>query len=495
MPHTSFVKLLKNSLLSFLLLGVFIAFAPNAYAQHQKKRPNVLFFLVDDLGYTDVEPFGTTFYETPNIKGLAADAMRFTNAYAACPVCSPTRVSIMTGKYPARLHETDWFGAPQATAIVKNEKKRGEKMLLPAPYDENLPLTETTIAEAFKKAGYTTMIAGKWHLGSDEAHWPEHQGFDFNFGGYSAGHPASYFAPYHNPRLKDGPVGEYLPERLTKETLNFLDEHKDEPFFAYYALYSVHIPLQAKKEVIEKYEAKKKKLGITDQFGKEGNNDVRLNHGNTTYAAMVEAADDAMGAVITKLKQLKLYDNTIIVFFSDNGGVSISQKTPTSNMPLRGGKGWLYEGGIREPLIVKWPGVTKPNTICTEPVISTDFYPTLLQMAGLPLMPQQHLDGKSFVPLLKQQAMTRGPIFWHYPHYADQRSSPGSAVRDGDWKLIRWYETQTEELYNLKNDIGEQTNLLQNNPGVAAKLRKELDDWLTAQNALMPVKNPYYIKK
>jgi len=489
---------LKKGFKSIVILCCIAAVGnPNMVSAQQKvpQKPNVLFFLVDDLGWTDVEPFGTTFYETPNIKQLAASAMRFDNAYAACPVCSPTRASIMTGKYPARLQTTDYFGAREPDDITKNEKKRGEHKLLPAPYRNYLPLEETTIAEAFKKAGYTTMIAGKWHLGKSEEYWPEHQGFTYNFGGFSAGHPSSYFVPYKNPRLPDGPAGEFLPERLTNETLKFLDEHKNEPFFCYYAFYSVHIPLQAKKDMIAKYEAKKQKLGITDKFGMEGNNKVRLNHGNTTYAAMVDAVDESIGQIITKLKALNLYDNTIIVFFSDNGGLAISQNTPTSNYPLRGGKGWLYEGGIREPLIVKWPGVTKPNTLCHEPVISTDFYPSLLQMAGLPPMPQQYVDGKSFVPLLKQQPMQRGPLFWHYPHYADQRSSPGSAVRDGDWKLIRWYENQTEELYNIKNDIGEKANVIKQQPAIASRLRKELDEWLISQNAKMPTPNPYYNKQ
>ncbi|MBB5438129.1 arylsulfatase A-like enzyme [Pedobacter sp. AK017] len=460
-----------------------------------QKKPNIIFFLVDDLGWRDVEPFGTTFYETPNLKQLAKESMRFTNAYAACPVCSPTRASLMTGKYPARTQTTEYFGASQPEQIVKNPKLRTRNILLPAQYRDYLPLEETTIAEALKAGGYTTMIAGKWHLGDSEKYWPENQGFDYNFGGFAKGHPSSYFSPYNNPKLSDGPEGEYLPERLTKETLGFIDNNKNSPFFIYYSFYSVHTPLQAKKENIAKYELKKQKLGIKDEFGTEGKKTVRLNQGHTTYAAMVEEVDLTVGAVIAKLKSLNLYENTIIVFFSDNGGLAVSEGNPTANAPLRAGKGWLYEGGIREPMIIRWPGVTKANSICEEPVVSTDFYPTLLQMAGLPQIPKQHIDGKNLLPLLKQKPMQRRAIYWHYPHYGGQGGAPGSVIRDGDWKLIRFYETDTEELYNLKVDIGEKNNRIDKEPVVLKKLQTKLNKWLVEQKAILPKKNQYYKKE
>lgn len=467
----------------------------NCFSQQKSyKKPNIVFFLVDDLGWTDVQPFGTSFYETPNIKKLSAESMRFVDAYAACPVCSPTRASLMTGKYPSRLGTTDYFGAPQPEQIVKNVKQRAKHILIPPAYKDYLPLEETTIAEALKNGGYKTMLAGKWHLGATPNYWPENQGFDFNFGGNAMGHPFGYFSPYNNPRLPDGNVGEYLPERLTDETIKFIDQNKDNPFFVYFSFYSVHTPLQAQKQTIEKYDLKKSKSAIKDTFAMEGYTKTRLNQGNTTYAAMVEEVDHSIGRVIDQLKKLGLYDNTIIVFFSDNGGLSVGEGTPTSNLPLRAGKGWLYEGGIREPMIIRWPNVTKPNSVCETPVISTDFYPTLLEMVGLPLKPLQHMDGKSLVPLLKQKPLISRSLFWHYPHYGAQGGFPGSVVRDGDWKLIRLYETNTEELYNLKEDIGEKNNLINDKPLVAAKLHKDLDNWLKTQNALFPTVNTFYKK-
>lgn len=476
----------------FLLLNLFSFLQADAQA---KKKPNVVFFLVDDLGWTDVEPFGTTFYETPNIKQLAKESMRFTSAYAACPVCSPTRASIMTGKYPARLQTTDFFGGPQPQNILNKTTTKGANLpLLPAPYKENLPLEEVTVAEAFKSAGYKTFFAGKWHLGESEKFWPENQGFDINMGGFSAGHPASFFSPYKNARLKDGPVGEHLPDRLANETVKFIADNKGKPFFAYFSFYSVHTPLQGKKELISKYEEKKKRLGLGDDFAPEGKSKVRTTQSHTTYAAMVESMDDALGKVIKGLKDAGVYDNTIIVFFSDNGGLSTSEGHPTSNLPLRAGKGWLYEGGIREPLIVRWPGQTKNGSVCNQPVISTDFYPTLLNMVGLPLKPGQHKDGKSFTTLLKGGKWEQGPMFWHYPHYGNQGGGPGSSVRDGDWKLIHWYESDKYELFNIREDISEKSDVLKENPAVVAKLKTELSNWLKEQGALMPSPNPYYKK-
>lgn len=377
-----------------------------------KQKPNIVFFLVDDLGWKDTGPYGSIFYETPNIDRLAAESVRFTQAYAASPVCSPTRASLMTGKYPARLHATDWFGAEQPGYLLKEPRMGVQQKLLPAAYEENLPLKEVTLAESLKQGGYHTFIAGKWHLGLTEEFWPENQGFDVNKGGNSWGGPVSYFSPYKNPRLTDGPVGEHLPDRLANETNTFIEQHANGPFFVYHSFYSVHEPLQARKDLIEKYEQKRKKLSLTDEYKKEGSSNVRANQSHVINAAVIEAMDQALGKVVDKLKALKIYDNTVIVFFSDNGGVSIGQDLPTSNYPLRGGKGWLYEGGIREPLLVRWPGKTTGGNICTGQVISTDFYPTLLEIAGLPLQPQQHRDGKSFVPLLTGKAQDRGPLFW-----------------------------------------------------------------------------------
>lgn len=486
----------KFNLVIKLLSTVFaVGIACQSWGQGKTRRqPNILFFLVDDLGWTDVEPFGSKFYETPNITRLAKEGMKFTNAYAACPVCSPTRASIMSGKYPVSMQTTDWFGAPQPEEVAQKPQLNARFPLLPASYRPYLPLEEVTVAEALKRNGYRTFIAGKWHLGDEEKYWPEHQGFEINKGGYSMGHPNlnrdkgfnGYFSPYGNPRLEDGPEGEYLPMRLAEETNRFIEANKDHAFFAYFSFYSVHTPLQASKELIEKYRIKRERLGLDDVFASEGKQKVRVNQSNITYAAMVDAMDQAIGKVLDKLKELKLEENTIVVFFSDNGGLSTSEGMPTSNLPLRGGKGWMYEGGIREPMIVKWPGIIKAGSVCSEPVISNDFYPTFLHAAGLPLLPSQHTGGINILPLLKGKAMKSRALFWHYPHYGNQGGSPASAVRDGNWKLIHWYVDDRYELFNLESDISEKLNVINKYPHEAAKLKAELQQWLEKEKALYP---------
>ncbi len=453
-------------------------------------RPNILFILVDDLGWADVGCFGSKFYETPNIDKLASEGMKFTNAYAACPVCSPTRASIMTGKYPARLDTTDWFGAPQPDTAHKHWT--GNKPLLPAHYIEKMALEEVTIAEILNLAGYKTFFAGKWHLGP-EGFWPEDQGFDVNKGGWKSGGPyggGKYFSPYGNPRLKDGPEGEHLPDRLAQETINFIEANKNESFLAHLSFYSVHTPLMSRADMKRKYLKKKKAMKIDSPiWGKEGDRKVRLIQEHAVYAGMVEAMDAAVGKVLSKLKSLGLDQNTVIIFMSDNGGLSTAEGHPTSNLPLRAGKGWLYEGGIREPMIIKWPHITASASVCSEPVTSTDFYPTMLEIAGLPPNPDQHIDGVSLIPLLKGQKLNRGPIYWHYPHYGNQGSSPGSAIRDGDWKLIEWFEDGKLELYNLKNDIGENHNLVDKRPDLVACLYEQLKTWRIDVDAKMPTLN------
>jgi arylsulfatase A-like enzyme len=458
-----------------------------------RAKPNVLFILVDDLGWTDLGIYGSTFYETPHIDALAKEGMKFNNAYAACPVCSPTRASIMTGKYPSRIGTTDWFGAPQPEE-AKNSAVWKTKKLWPAAYNEYLPLEETTMAEAFKANGYATFMAGKWHLGEDKKYWPENQGFDINKGGFGAGHPKSYFSPYNNPRLEDGPAGEYLAERLTNETIAFIEQNKSQPFFAYFSLYDVHSPFQAKENVIKKYEDKKNRLGLKDEFEIVGGVKTRANQSFAVYAAMVEAMDNAVGTVLNKVKELGLEENTMVVFFSDNGGLATSEGSPTSNAPLRAGKGWLYEGGIREPLIIKYPAIIKKGTQTNVPVISTDFFPTLLQLSGLPLLPEQHVDGKSLVPLLQNKKIKRDALYWHYPHYGNQGGAPASAIRYGNWKLIEKFEDNTVELYDLAEDPGEKNNLIAKEPSIAKKLKTSLMEWRTNQRATMPMKNEQYNK-
>ena len=373
-----------------------------ARAAERCQRPNFVFFLADDLGWRDAGCYGSTFYQTPNIDRLARQGMRFTEAYAACPVCSPTRASIMTGKYPARLGTTNYFGAPQPDAVARHWTRN--KPLLPAPFLEHLSLEETTIAKALRQAGYATYFAGKWHLGG-KGYWPEDHDFDVNIGGCQAGAPASYFSPYGNPKLADGPKGEHLDDRMAAESVKFLEHVGKRPFLLYHAFYSVHIPLQAKRNLVAKYEAKRKHVRHDGPlFRPEGEHQARQIQEHPVYAAMIETMDHSLGRILDALDRLGLAENTIVFFMSDNGGLSTAEGAPTSNLPLRAGKGWLYEGGIREPMIVKWPGVVEPASVSDVPVISTDFYPTMLEMAGLPLRPRQHVDGASLVPLLRRTA-------------------------------------------------------------------------------------------
>lgn len=463
---------------------------------------NVVFIIADDLGYMDVGFNNTeTFYETPRLNALAKQSLRFTDAYAACPVCSPTRSSILTGQYPARTRNTDYFGAPNEFQELpadydpaKDGKfgNFGNRPLLPAPYLGRLADAHVTLAEHFKRRGYATMHAGKWHLGP-EGSFPEDHGFDVNVGGVERGGPYGgdkYFSPYGNPKLPDGPKGEHLPDRLAREVARFIGEHKDDPFFVYLPFYSVHTPLMGPPELVEKYKAKKRKEGLEAKFEAEPPRQNRTVQEHAIYAAMVESMDAAVGTVLDALEENGVADDTIVVFFSDNGGLSTSEGSPTSNLPYRAGKGWMYEGGIREPLLVSWPGVTKAGDTAV-PVISTDFYPTLVEATGGTLAPAQHRDGKSLVPLLKGfPGFERGPIFWHYPHWGNQGGIPSAAVRDGDWKLIEFYWKKGLELYNLADDPEEQRNLADANPEKVKELKAKLDAFRKDTDALMPTPNP-----
>ncbi len=461
---------------------------PAGFSAPAAERANIVFLLADDLGYMDIGAnHPNTFYETPNLDALARKGMRFTSGYAACPVCSPTRASIQTGRYPQRTGITDYIGAAQPAKWAR------PTTLLPAPYSERLALEETTLAEAFRAHGYATFFAGKWHLGGTN-YWPENQGYDFNLGGIDRGGPYGgnkYFSPYGNPRLPDGPPGEHLPDRLATETAKFIEANRDRPFLAFLSFYSVHTPLMAREDLQKKYEAKAKTLPpTTPAWGQERERKVRLVQDHAVYAGMVEALDQAVGKVLTALERANLSERTIVVFTSDNGGLSTSEGHPTSNLPLRAGKGWLYEGGIREPWIIHAPGVTRPGSRCDTPVTSTDFFPTLLELTGLPLQPAKHVDGRSLVPHLKGGQLDRGPLFWHYPHYGNQGGAPGGAVRDGDWKLIEWYEDGRLELYNLRNDLGEETNLASREPQRVTELHAKLKAWRHDVGAKMPTPNP-----
>jgi len=446
-------------------------------------RPNIVFILVDDLGWADTGVYGSTFYETPNVDALAESGMMFTDGYAAGSVCSPSRVSILSGKYPARLDTTDWFGGH------KKEK------LLPPTYNDYLPLEEVTIAEALAEHGYATFFAGKWHLGKED-YYPEHQGFEINIGGIDKGTPpGGYFSPYRNPRLKDGPEGECLPDRLGNECLQFMEANKDKPFFLYLSFYSVHTPLQTKKKLEQKYQKKAGPRSRQNDIKTDaslGNIRIRAAQSHPVYAGMVQSVDENVGKVLNKLDELSLAENTIVCFTSDNGGQSTSGGFPTSNFPLKAGKGSLHEGGIRVPYIIRWPGVTKPGSKSSEPVIGTDFYPTLLEAAGLPMKPEQHVDGVSLVPLLNGTSETLGrkAIYWHFPHYASPGAVPAASVRAGDYKLIEFFEDNSQELYNLKDDIGEHDDLSTSMPEKTVELSAMLHAWYKNVDAKMPTPNP-----
>ena len=469
------------------LAGMLSGAAPLPAAVNQRP-PNIVFFLADDFGRQDLGAYGSTFYETPHLDRLAREGAKFTDAYAACPVCSPTRASILSGQWPQRSGITDYIGAPQPKDWKRNTK------LLPAAYTDRLALDSPTLAKSLKAAGYATFFAGKWHLGP-EGWWPENQGFDHNLGGIDRGGPYGgdkYFSPYGNPRLADGPPGEHLPDRLATEAAQFIAANRDRPFFAYFPFYSVHTPLMARPDLKKKYDEKRARLGLTEQWGREGERDVRLTQDHAVYAGMVEAMDLAVGKVLAQLDALGLAENTIVIFTSDNGGLSTSEGWPTSNLPLRAGKGWMYEGGIREPLLVRWPGVAQPGAVLAAPVSSPDFFPTLLEAAGAKPAPGQIFDGVSLVPVLRGGAAPDRALFWQYPHYGNQGGAPAAAVRRGPWKLIHWFEDDRFELFNVVTDLAETTNLAAREPARVAALRAELAAWQRTVGAKFPTANANY---
>ena len=450
-------------------LGGAAASAAAVVAAPKSKPLNFIFILIDDMGWTDLGCYGSKAYDTPHIDRLASQGMRFTNAYAACPVCSPTRASILTGKYPARLHLTDW---------IPGRKQWPAAKLLTPEFHHELPLAETTLAEALKPAGYVSASIGKWHLGG-EGFSPTEQGFDRNVGGTARGSPVSYFGPFDLPGLRGGPAGEYLTDRLSDEAERFVTENRDRPFFLYLPEFAVHLPLQGKKDLVAKYQAK---LASAET------------QNNPVYAAMVESVDQGVGRLMAKLDELGIADRTVVILTADNGGLRYEGKQTkpvTSNAPLRAGKGHLYEGGIREPLIVRWPGVVKAGSVCKAPVISVDYFPTILEMAGLGK--PRAVDGVSLAPLLRQKGgARRETLYWHYPHYSNQGGVPSGAIREGDYKLIEFYEDGRVELFHLKDDAGERRNLARREAGKAAALRGKLARWRTAVDAAMPAANPGY---
>lgn len=482
MPYWGLRTMIRHIVLS-ALLGSLLASTTRA----EPPSRNFVFILADDLGIKDLGVEGSTFYESPHIDKLATSGMRFTQGYATCQVCSPSRASLVTGKYPARLGLTTWIGDRAGRAWKRNTK------LLPATYNRKLEHKETTLAEALRAKGYRTFFAGKWHLGG-KGSWPQDHGFEINVGGWDKGSPmGGYFAPYINPSMESGPDGESLPLRLARETAKFIEDHKNEPFLAYLSFYSVHSPMQTTEKKWAKYQKKAaEKPHQGSRFLVDRRLPVRQVQDCPIYAGMIESMDDAVGIVLDKLDKLGLTDNTVVIFTSDNGGVSSGDAFSSSMLPYRGGKGRQWEGGIREPYYIRAPGITKPGSTCDVPATGTDFFPTILELAGLPLMPEQHADGVSLLPLLKGDQIKDRDLFWHYPHYGNQGGEPSSIIRSGPWKLIHYWEDGRDELYHVINDIGEKEDLAKKHPAKRAALRRKLNTWLDNMKANMPDLNPRY---
>lgn len=464
------------------------------------KQPNIIFILIDDMGWRDLTCCGSTFYETPNIDRLAREGMRFTDAYASCPVCSPTRASVITGQYPATVGITDWIDSGG-----KLHPCRGR--LIDVPYLKQLAPFPNTLARLLRGAGYATWHVGKWHLGGEGFH-PESHGFDVNIGGCYAGAPGKggYFSPWSIPALQHAevPEGTYLTDYLSDQAVKLVRESGDQPFFLNLWHYCVHTPIQAKAEKIAKYEAKIKALGLDkvetiregEAFPCEHKKHLRVQRrliqSDAVYAAMIESLDEGVGRLLQAVRDAGKEDNTLIIFTSDNGGLATAEGSPTCNLPLAEGKGWMYEGGTREPLLARWPGMIAPGSTCAVPVTTPDFYPTFLELAGCTPGQGYQVDGTSLLPLLKGQpdGWHRDAIFWHYPHYGNQGGTPGSSVRMGDYKLIEFFEDNRLELYNLKDDPGEQNDLARAMPQLVRTMKERLSAWQQQVEAKFPQPNP-----
>ena len=447
---------------AFLTAGLGAAFG------QAKPKPNFIVVLVDDLGWRDWGCYGHPYHETPHLDRLAGESVKFTQAYAACPVCSPTRASLMTGRYPARLHLTDW---------IAGRKQWPTSKLLTVPFEQQLPLAETTLPEVLKPLGYRSASVGKWHLGG-EKFLPSDQGFDVNIAGDHRGSPPGYFGPFNLLNLKGGTKADLLTDRLTEEAGQFISDTAGRPFLLYLPHYTVHTPIQAPEALIEKYRRKMASLGVD---------------GNPAYAAMVETLDNSIGRLREKVQGLGLDSSTVWIVTSDNGGLRYEGKAVkpvTDNSPARAGKGHLYEGGIRVPLLIRWPGVSRAGAEAALPVTTPDLFATVLDIAGG--RSRVTLDGRSLAPVLRGGRLADGPLFWHYPHYSNQGGVPGGAIRDGEWKLIEFYEDGRLELFHLKSDAGERLNLAVKHAGRAKEMRGRLDAWRKAVGAVMPKVNPAF---
>lgn len=462
-------------------------------------KPNIVLILIDDLGWRDLTCFGSSFYETPNLDRMAREGRRFTQAYASCPVCSPTRASLLTGRYPARIGLTDWIDFWGTFHPCRGQ-------LVDVPYLPYLPHSEETAATLLRQHSYSTWHVGKWHLGFADT-YPERHGFDVNVGGCYMGYPGphGYFSPYNIPNLPSGPPGEYLTDRLTDEAIALIRDRGEKPFFLNLWYYTVHTPIEAKQEKIDKYRAKAKAMGLDqlqalvegEPFPAEHKKHLpvtrRVLQSDPVYAAMVESMDENVGRLLQALQTEGIAEDTLVIFTSDNGGLATAEGSPTCNAPLAEGKGWMYEGGTRVPFIAWQPGTIAPGPDCHVPICSVDVLPTLLSYTGT-AKGSQTLDGTDLTGLLQGgDSLDRDALFWHYPHYANQGGTPGSSIRCGDYKLIEFFEDGRLELYNLIADPSEDQNLAPSEPQLANELHHRLQAWRSDVAALYPEPNPDWV--
>ncbi len=477
---------MKPSLIA--IATTLLALTPSLQAD---TKPNFVFFLVDDLGKMDLGIEGSEFYETPNIDKLGKMALRFDRGYSACQVCSPSRAAIQTGKTPARVKITDYIAM---TGRNQPEQWNRNTQLLPANYNPALALEEVTIAEALRENGYRTFFAGKWHLGGD-GFTPEDQGYEENQGGYHYGSPpGGYHSPYNNPKLSDDEPGSELPIRLANETADFIERKTsaNEPYYAMLSFYSVHGPIQCSEERFKKFQSKAEEMSLTDRsearFLFDRTQEVRQVQDHPVYAGMMAALDDAVGVVLDAVEVSGQAENTVIIFTSDNGGVSSGDGYATSALPMRGGKGRQWEGGIRQPYYIYWPNVTDGG-MTDALATGMDFYPTILDIAGIDAKPDQHLDGVSLVPTLKGETPDPRSLYWHYPHYGNQGGEPSAMIQDQNWKLIHYFEDGRSELYQVNNDVGEQNDVAAQHPEKVKAMNEAIKTWQKEVGAVFPTDN------